>query len=223
MKKTAAVILSVLLAAGACSCSDKKSGKTAEHSDRPTAWTADQRSLDDVTPRNGEEMIFVKRDEEDDSVKLIQGVLSDSPINDENDALDLIASYSEVMGYVDVYSELRFSGAAEYGRNIDYRFDQYYKDVQVEQGFVEIMVDSSDGNKAVVLTSNYTDTWGMSVKPKVSSTEAVRCAEEKYKAVRGEAPKLTIYSGKLAWRVTVDDENVYEVIIDAKNGEMLRG
>ena len=86
-------------------CSGSKlSHKGSDVPDRPETWSVEQRTLEDITPMTGEERVYVTRDEETDAVKIIQGVLSDDPINNEREALDLIASYSQVMGYIDVFS-----------------------------------------------------------------------------------------------------------------------
>ena len=170
---------------------------------------------------SGEEQVYVTRDEETDEVKIIQGVLSDDPVNNEREALDLIASYSQIMGYIDVYSELQYSGATEYNHKIDYRFDQYCDGMQA--GYVELMVDYDEGSRAVVLNSHYTDLWGFSTKPKVSEAEAVKCAADKYKTDKGAKPQLTIAEGPvLAWIVPVIDGDVTEVYIDANNGNIIR-
>lgn len=222
MKKAAAVIAAVLIAGSMCGCSGNKNkkGGASGTEDRPATWSVQQRQLENVTPRDGEEQIFIKRDEEDeDKICLIQGILSEESVNDEKQALDLIASYSEVMGFNDVYSELKFTDTVEYDKNIEYRFDQYCGDLKA--GFVNLTVDTSVGNKAVVLNSGYEDTWGFSTKPKVSSKEAVKCAAVKYKVDKDSEPELTICSGPvLAWKVPVDESGVY-VYINAENGDIM--
>ena len=218
----AAVSAAVLLCGCAGSHSSDKKGAAAKP-ERPTSWSTEQRSLEEVTPNKGETQVFITKDEENDAVRLIQGVLSTEPINDEKAALDLIASYSEVMGFVDVYSELKLGGVIDYSDKLDYRFDQYCNDIKVEGSFVELTVDMTEGNKAVVLNSTYTDTWGLNTKPRVSSQDAVRCAADRFKLSKAAAkPELTIFEGpKLAWVVPVKDKEVCEVYIDAENGDII--
>ncbi|HOA00175.1 PepSY domain-containing protein [Ruminococcus sp.] len=203
-------------------CSGSKlSHKGSDVPDRPETWSVEQRTLEDITPMTGEEQVYVTRDEETDAVKIIQGVLSDDPINNEREALDLIASYSQVMGYIDVYSELQYSGVTEYSHKLDYRFDQYCDGMQA--GYVELMVDFDEGNRAVVLNSHYADLWGFDPKPKVSEAEAVKCAQDKYRTDKNAKAELTIADGPvLAWIVPVNDESVAEVYIDANNGDIIR-
>ncbi|MBR1430449.1 PepSY domain-containing protein [Ruminococcus sp.] len=223
MKKTiiaAAAVTAAAVMLSGCS-GDSHSHKGSGAADRPESWAVEQRTLEDITPMSGEEQVYVTRDEETDEVKIIQGVLSDDPVNNEREALDLIASYSQIMGYIDVYSELQYSGATEYNHKIDYRFDQYCDGMQA--GYVELMVDYDEGNRAVVLNSHYTDLWGFSTDPKVSETEAVKCAADKYKTDKGAKPQLTIAEGPvLAWIVPVIDGDVTEVYIDANNGNIIR-
>ncbi|WP_028516752.1 PepSY domain-containing protein [Ruminococcus flavefaciens] len=223
MKKAAAAVISVLTAAAMCSCSGKGSkSNRADEKERPASWSVEQRTLDDVTPRSGETQVFVKRDEEgDDIIYIIQGILSPDPVNDKDDALDVIASYSEVMGFNDVYSELQFHSTIEYGSNVDYIFDQYCDNMKA--GSVELTVSRMDGNKAEVLSSDYMDLWGFNTKPKVSEAEAIKCAESKYKVKKGTKAELQILSGPvLAWFVPVSDDNVSEVYIDANNGDIVQ-
>lgn len=214
---TAAAVMSA--AVMLCGCSAGKSAHNSGVPDKPETWSVEQRSLDDVTPMEGETQVFVTRNEEDDTVRIIQGILSDDPVNDARGALDLIASYSQVMGFVDVYSELQLSNTIDYGDKMEYRFDQFCDGMKA--GFVEIMVDRNEANKAVVLNSNYIDLWGFNTKPKVSALEAVQCAADKYKTEKNTKAELVIYEGPLlAWKVPVKDGEVCEVYINATNGEI---
>ena len=168
-------------------------------------------------------MAFVKRDEGDDSiVRIIQGVLGASPVTNEQEALDLIASYSQEMGFGDVYSELKFAGTIEYGDMTDYRFDQYYGGLQVTGSFIELTVDESYRSLPVVINSTYTDMWGFDTKPRVSAEAALKCASDKYKVTKETVPKLTIYTGPtLVWIVPVSNSRVSDVYIDASNGNTI--
>lgn len=222
MKKAAIAAVSIIMAGIMCGCAGKGSkSKRADGRERPTSWSVAQRSLEDITPRDGETQVFVKRDEEDDDIiYLIQGTLSPDPVNNEEDALDVIASYSEVMGFVDVYSELQFSKTIEYDRKINYIFDQYCDGMKA--GKVELAVNVINGNKAEVLNSSYMDLWGFSTKPKVSEAEAIKCAEAKYKVGNGTKAELKIIDGpKLVWDVPVTHTYITEVYVDANNGDIV--
>lgn len=215
---TAAAVMSAAVMLWGCSAG-KSAHKASGVPDKPETWSVEQRSLDDVTPMEGETQVFVTRNEEDDTVRIIQGVLSEDPVNDAREALDLIASYSQVMGFVDVYSELKLSNTIDYGDKMEYRFDQFCDGMKA--GFVEIMVDRNEANKAVVLNSNYIDLWGFNTKPRVSGTEAVQCAADKYKTAGNAKAELVIYEGPLlAWKVPVKDGEVCDVYIDANNGNI---
>ncbi|MBR5683013.1 MAG: hypothetical protein IKW96_07010 [Ruminococcus sp.] len=202
----------------ACGCSAKKSSHKEKKDDRPTTWAVEQRSIEEVTPLRGEEDAFVTRDE-NDTVRLIQGVLGNEPVKDEKSALDFIASFSQEMGFNDVYSEMRFSGTTDYGDRLDYRFDQYYSDMEVIGSYIELTVDKSDGYKPIIINSTYSDTWEFSTKPRVSPAVAVKCAADNYKVSKDAVPRLAIYSGPvLTWIVPVKDDKIGEVYIDASNG-----
>ena len=123
-KRAVAAALTAAAVLLTCGCANnKKSSKKKTVPERPTDWSVEQRSVEEVTPLKGEDMAFVKRDEGDNSiVRIIQGVLGASPVTNEQEALDLIASYSQEMGFGDVYSELKFAGTIEYGDMTDYRF-----------------------------------------------------------------------------------------------------
>ena len=223
MKKmiiAAAAVTAAAVMLSGCS-GNSRSRKGSGAAERPESWAVEQRTLEDITPMSGEAQVYVTRDEETDEVKIIQGVLSDDPVNNEREALDLIASYSQIMGYIDVYSELQYSGVTEYNHKLSYKFDQYCDGMLA--GYVELMVDYDEGSRAVVLNSHYTDLWGFSTKPKVSAAEAVKCAADKYRTDKGAEPELIITDGPvLTWAVPVDDGSVSEVYIDANNGDIIR-
>ncbi len=215
----AAVTAAAVMLSGCSGNSRSRKGSGA--AERPESWAVEQRTLEDITPMSGEAQVYVTRDEETDEVKIIQGVLSDDPVNNEREALDLIASYSQIMGYIDVYSELQYSGVTEYNHKLSYKFDQYCDGMLA--GYVELMVDYDEGSRAVVLNSHYTDLWGFSTKPKVSAAEAVKCAADKYRTDKGAEPELIITDGPvLTWAVPVNDGSVSEVYIDANNGDIIR-
>jgi hypothetical protein len=217
-KRAVAAALMSCCAIIACGCSVKKSSHKEKKDDRPTTWAVEQRSIEDVTPLKGEEDAFVTRDE-NDTVRLIQGVLGNEAVRDEKAALDFIASFSQEMGFNDVYSEMRFGGTNDYGDRLDYRFDQYYSDMEVIGSYIELTVDKSDGYKPIIINSTYSDTWDFSTKPRVSPAVAVKCAADNYKVSKDAVPKLAIYSGPvLTWIVPVKDDKIGEVYIDASNG-----
>ena len=224
MRKIAITVAAVMAASVlTCGCSAKKSNKRKDVPDKPTEWAVEQRSVEDITPLEGETQVFVKRDEEDEDIlRLVQGLLADRTINNEYDALDLISEYSKELGIVDAQSELKYSGNMTYSDKMCYRFDQYCDDIKVENSYVELTVDMLTGNKPEILNSTYTDTWGLETKPRVSESEAVQCAKAKYKTSKDTKPELTITSGaKLAWKVAVNDEKISEVYINAENGDMI--
>ncbi|MBO7472636.1 MAG: hypothetical protein J6U00_01305 [Ruminococcus sp.] len=223
-KRAVATALTAAAVLLTCGCANnKKSNKKKTVPERPTEWSVEQRSVEEVTPLKGEDMAFVKRDEDDDSiVRIIQGVLGASPVTNEQEALDLIASYSQEMGFGDVYSELKFAGTIEYGDITDYRFEQYYDGLQVTGSFIELTVDESYRSLPVVINSTYTDMWGFSTKPRVSAEAALKCASDKYKVTKGTIPKLTIYTGPtLVWIVPVSNSKISDVYIDASNGNTI--
>ena len=214
---TAAVMSCCVLLS--CGCSAKNKSNKAEKADRPATWTVEQISLDEITPLDGEENVFITRDEDSGIVRLIQGVMGEGPIKDEKSALDFIASLSQEMGFNDVYSEMRFGGTTDYGDRVDYRFDQYFEDMEIIGSYIELTVDKSDGYKPIIISSTYSDTWEFSTKPKVSPAAAVMCAADNYKVTKDTVPKLAIYSGPvLTWIVPVIDDKIAEVYINAENG-----
>lgn len=224
MRKRAAAAAIMAAVVLSCGCSAKKDSDSENAPEKPTSWSVEQRKVDDVTPLKGEEQVFIKRDDEnDDIVQLIQGNLGDVAICDENDALELIASYSEEMGFNDVYSDLKFSGTTVYSNKTDYRFEQYYDGKKVLDSYVELTVDNIAGKKPIVLNSTYSDTWNFVTRPKVKTDDAVRCATDNYEVAKKVVPQLVILHGPvLAWKVPVKDSKVDAVYIDAKNGNTIR-
>ena len=59
---TAAVMSCCVLLS--CGCSAKNKSNKAEKADRPATWTVEQISLDEITPLDGEENVFITRDED---------------------------------------------------------------------------------------------------------------------------------------------------------------
>lgn len=224
MRKIAIAAAAVMAASVlTCGCSAKKSSKRKNVPEKPAEWAVAQRSVDDITPLEGETQVYVKRDEEDEDIlRLVQGQLADRAVNNEYDALDIISEYSKELGIVDAQSELRYESSMTYSDKMCYKFEQYCDDIKVENSYVELTVDMLTGNKPEILNSTYTDTWGLETKPRVSAAEAVQCAKAKYKTDKDTKPELTITSGaELAWKVAVNDEKIGEVYINAENGDMI--
>lgn len=225
MKKIAIAVAAVTASAlMTCGCSSKSSkSKNKGVPEKPTEWAVEQRSAEDILPLEGETQAFIKRDEENDDILILaQGVLADRIINNEYDALDLIAEYSKELGIVDAYSELKFSGTLTYSDMMSYKFDQYCNGVKVSGSGIDLTVDMLEGNSPEVLSSTYSDLWGFETKPRVSSDEAVKCAKDKYKTSKETSPELLIIDGsRLAWRVPVNDEKIAEVYISAENGDII--
>ena len=222
--RAAAAVLTAAAVLFSLGCYAKKRSKSEKGPDKPMSWSVEQRKLDEVTPLKGEEQVYIKRDEDnDDIILIIQGVLGADAIDNEDEALELIASYSEEMGFNDVYSDLRYVGAVDYPDKTDYRFEQYYGDEKVLGSYVELTVGKTYGNRPVILNSTYSDTWNFDNRPKVSTIAAMKCAAEKYKVSKETAPELVILRGPvLAWKVAVDDSRVSFVYIDATNGNTVR-
>ena len=216
-----------------CGCSEKKSSKKSYSSDvpeKPTEWSVEQRNIEDILPLEGEEKTFIKYDEEDETVlRLVQGKLADEIVNNEDEALDIIASYSKEIGLVDAYTELVFKDKIKYGDEVCYRYEQYFNDVKVEDGMVELTVDMLTGNKPVILQSTYEDLWGFDTSSKLNASDAAKCAKEKYKLDKSASPELTIIvlqteeesEPELAWKVPVTDDDISDVYISAKNGDII--
>ncbi len=234
MRKMMIAVAAVTAAAVlTCGCSEKKVSKKSYGEDvpeKPTEWTVDQLSTADILPLEGEEKPFIKYDEEDETVlRLVQGLLVDEIVNNENEALDIIAAYSKELGMVDVYSELVFRDKIKYGDEVCYRYDQYFNDIRVEDGIVELTVDMLTGNKPVILRSKYVDLWGFDTSSKLNASDASKCAKDKYKLDKSASPELTVIvpeteesEPELAWKVPVKDDKVTAVYINAKNGDLIK-
>ena len=104
-KRAVAAALMSCCAIIACGCSVKKNSHKEKKDDRPTTWAVEQRSIEDVTPLKGEEDAFVTRDE-NDTVRLIQGVLGNVAVRDEKAALDFISSFSQCLIAISLYNKL---------------------------------------------------------------------------------------------------------------------
>ncbi len=101
-------------------------------------------------------------------------------------------------------------------------FQQYHKDVLVYNSLVGLTI--KDGN-VVSINSDYFNVNLDSVQPKIDEKAALKIISKDLNSKAILVQKdLVIYQNKLAWIIELGalDDNLWEYIIDAKNGDILR-
>ncbi|MCL2018239.1 MAG: hypothetical protein FWG70_00645 [Oscillospiraceae bacterium] len=128
--------------------------------------------------------------------------LSPFPVFTEDDAIDLINSYSNMLG-IDEEIDIRFNELHSMQDNI-FSFSQYYKDIRINGAGVTIRVNKETGH---VLSVNnlHIPNPDIETTPIISMEEAKQIAMLKFDFNDIEDPKLIIYYNRdsgaimLAW------------------------
>ena len=190
----------------------------------PASATAEQQILSELTELNDDTAPGIEMNE-NGVARSIDGQLSDTQVENDEDAKEVLRNISELLGVKDTEQELKFESSSNSSYNTVYTFKQYYKDIELTNSYITIIVNNSTG-RSDFLNSSFIPDFSMDVNPDVSASNAAQIVMEKYSVTLSEAPRLVIYSADntvhhLAWEVKTDSILPSKVYLDAKNGEIL--
>ena len=176
----------------------------------------------------------------------ITGFYSDVKVDSWETALATLCNVKSLLGIRDVFEELQPDGVAEWTEpsSRDYSFQQYYKGVEVWGCGVSVSHNMDGDSRADSVSSGYFPVpEDMDVQPQITVEEAEKRAEQAgygkcfpYDEEDGEKDyddrKLYIVNDegkcRLVWYITTtrDPDDIfatYEVVVDAKTGEVVYG
>ena len=190
----------------------------------PASATAEQQILSELTELNDDTAPGIEMNE-NGVARSIDGQLSDTQVENDEDAKEVLRNISELLGVKDTEQELKFESSSNSSYNTVYTFKQYYKDLELTNSYITIIVNNSTG-RSDFLNSSFIPDFSMDVNPDVSASNAAQIVMEQYSVTLSEAPRLVIYSmdntvHHLAWEVKTDSISPSKVYLDAKNGEIL--
>lgn len=152
-------------------------------------------------------------------------------VTDEKSALKAISSVADVIGISNVDDELKINDVNTIGNDTYYRFQQYYNDIPVYGKSVCLVCDK-DG-QAATMTANY-------IKPKfkktivdaISDNEIQKSVKNYFDMDNISVDKISddnlVYyidlknEMQLAYKIiSYSTDNIYEIIINAKNAEII--
>ncbi len=162
---------------------------------------------------------------ENNEVSQIFGILSESDVNTNSDALKVIDGISDLLGIDDTYSDLRFESCINSLYNDIYSFKQYYKGLEMVNSYVTVIVNKNT-RKPKCLNNSYKSDFSIGTEPQISEAQALEIAKTSCEDYSGSAPRLVIYTGEdditsLAWECNADTLTTGKIYVDAVNGEIL--
>ncbi len=179
--------------------------------------------LSDLIDLNDDELA-VKIDDNNNVIQ-VNGTLSDDTVDNSNDAKDIIAKASELLGIDNVNRELRLDNVSESEYNRLYTFSQYYQGIEMINSCVTVVVDKKTG-QADFLNSSVVSDISVNTVPSVTAQQAIDAVAAKYGDTVCKYHKLVIFSEdnesfNLAW--AIDTESSGTIYVDAATSEILRG
>jgi len=181
-------------------------------------------TLSDLIDINDEGLAVAVDD--NNNVTQIDGLLSNETVDSSNDAKDIIAKTSELLGIDNVNREIRLDDVSESDYNKVYTFKQFYQGLEMVNSYITVVVDKETG-EAEFLNSSYVSDFSINTTPAISVQQANNVVNEKFNNISIIGYDLVIYSEndndfKLAWRIKTDTIGVTEVYVDAVTSEILK-
>jgi len=163
--------------------------------------------------------------DDNNKVTKIDGLLSEDTVNDSNDAKDIIAKTSELLGIDNVNREIRLSDVTESEYNRVYVFKQYYQGLEMVNSYVKVVVDKETG-EAEYLNSSVIPDFSIDTTPSITAQQAIDAVAAAIGQNNASSHTLAVYSEDnknftLAWAIggAFIGEQVYYV--DANTGKVL--
>ncbi len=180
-------------------------------------------SLSDLIDINDEGLAVAVDD--NNNVTQINGVLSDETVDNSNDAKDIIAKASELLGIDNVNREIRLSDVSESEYNRIYTFKQFYQGLEMVNSYITVVVDKETG-EADYLNSSVVSDFSINTTPSITAQQAIDAVVAKFGKTDVSSHKLAVYSEdnenfKLAWEIKTDLIGAKTLYVDAATGDVL--
>ena len=176
--------------------------------------TATGQEVENLKKLNGNVLPDIYMDPEDSIPSFIDGKFSDKTIKNENDALVALNDIDDLMSFDDIDDELRFYQKDSYDKNTFYRFQQYYKGIEVYGKNLIVAVDEK--NKASALSNDYEPDIEIDTTPTISEEKAISIASSYITDIKNVSSKgLRVYATETSPTL------VYVITCDGKYGDKL--
>ena len=137
--------------------------------------TATGKEIEKIKELNDGELPDIYMDTEDGIPSFVDGVFSDNIISNEKDALNALNDIKNLMSFDKTSDELSFYQKDSYSGNTFYRFQQYYKGIEVYGKNIIVVADSS--KKASALSDDYEPDININTNPSISEEKAIDVAK----------------------------------------------
>ena len=160
-----------------------------------------------------------------DTISSINGMIYDQSIDNKKDATAALRQIAALLGVKDFNRELVFVDCQESEYNNIYTFQQFYRGVQVESGFVSLVV-AKDTKQATYLHSTFAEDLSLDVNPAISSDMARTLIRKYCNAGAIAAPELVIRQTNeginlLTWTAQTGNPEAEGAYIDAQTGDLV--
>ena len=158
----------------------------------------------------------------------LNGKFNKTPVTDINEARKVLYSVIHLFGIPLDEATFLYGAVYEGEERTTYRFVQFYKDVMVPEGYVDIIVNGNQDTENIYCYVKSEEKIGLeSTEPKVKEEELVKRFEELFAGYRLENYKLCILSTvkqklELVWVVLATppgEEEMTVIHIDSYTGE----
>ncbi len=160
-----------------------------------------------------------------DTISSINGMIYDQSIDNKKDATAALRQIAVLLGVKDFNRELVFVDRQESEYNETYTFQQFYRGVKVERGFVSLIVAKAT-KQATYLQSTFAEDLSLDVNPAISSDMARTLIRKYCNAGALDAPELVIRQTNagidlLAWTAQTGNPEAEGAYIDAQTGDLI--
>lgn len=162
-----------------------------------------------------EDIVITGYNSDETQVVSYMGKFSETPIKNQNDALQVIGEVEKELGLEDADSELEYLTTEDYDGSLNYVFQQIYKEHNVFGGRVSVSalengtVDSLESTVCATAVLNKLD-----MTPAISAKEAEKSAKEDYGkdcTINSDKTRLVIYpqddTAKLVYYISIKSES----------------
>lgn len=162
-----------------------------------------------------EDIVITGYNSDETQVVSYMGKFSETPIKNQNDALQVIGEVEKELGLEDADSELEYLTTEDYDGSLNYVFQQIYKEHNVFGGRVSVSalengtVDSLESTVCATAVLNKLD-----MTPAISAKEAEKIAKEDYGkdcTINSDKTRLVIYpqddTAKLVYYISIKSES----------------